>query len=305
MKSNTEIAGLGFCGLDYLCILPFIPVDEKVEIIQSLIQGGGPSATAIVAASRLGARTAFLGAVGDDERGTAILNGLKLEKVDTGMIQVKPGEESPGAFCWIEKKTGKRSIAWTKGTALPLDVTRVDEDFITSLKLLHLDGHNMDAALYAAEIAKAHGVAVSLDAGSLLPGIEKLVKLSDICIASENFARKYTGENDIAKAAATIFASGPRIAAVTSGDRGVYALTENGSVSKGAFRVPVVDTTGAGDVFHGAFAYGYTRGWETSFILDFASATAAIKCMKFGGRTGIPSAKEVLRFLEERGISNR
>lgn len=296
---QVEIAGLGFCGLDYLCILNHIPVDEKVEIMHHLVQGGGPAATAIVTAARLGAETAFIGAVGDDDRGTAIINGLKLENVDTGHIQVKYGKESPAAFCWIEKASGKRSIAWTRGTSLPMDPNRVDQDFIASLKLLHLDGHNMEAAIKAARIAKKCGVIISLDAGTLLPDIEILVGLADICIASESFAYKYTSENDKKKAAEKIFQTGCLVAAVTNGKEGVFAVTPDGNIEINAFRVPVVDTTGAGDVFHGAFAYAFIQGWEMDRVLKFASATAAIKCMKFGGRTGIPSVDEVFNFLKK------
>ena len=295
---QVEIAGLGFCGIDYLCILNHIPVDEKVEIIHHLVQGGGPASTAVVTASRLGAQTAFIGTVADDDKGSAIIQELKQENVDTRHIQIKIGKESPSAYCWIEKETGKRSIAWTKGTSLPMDPDRIDKDFIVSLKLLHLDGHNMEAATKAASIAKENGVIVSLDAGTLLPGIDILINFADICIASEYFARNYTGEMDIEKAAGKLFKTGCLIAAVTSGKNGVFAVTESRSIKKDAFNVPVIDTTGAGDVFHGAFAYAFIQGWEMDRVIDFASATAAIKCMKFGGRTGIPSADEVFEFLK-------
>jgi len=298
---RIEIAGLGFCGLDYLCILPHIPFDEKVEIIQNLVQGGGPSATAIVTAARLGAQTAFIGAVGNDSRGIEILRGLKNENVDTSHIQVKPGKESPIAFCWIEKESGKRSIAWTKGTSLPMDPDQIDPEFIKSLNILHLDGHNTEAAIKAARIAKENGIIVSLDAGTILPDISILVGLADICIASESFALKYTGESDVQKAAGKLFHSRSLVAAVTCGKNGVFAVTPNGVIQKNAFQVPVIDTTGAGDVFHGAFVYAYIQGWEMDRIIEFASATAAIKCMKFGGRTGISTASEVEQFLQTKG----
>ena len=303
MIPNIEIAGLGFGSVDYLCMVPHIPLDEKVGAIKRLTQGGGAAATAIVAAARLGAKTAFIGTVGDDQEGNEIVRSLNREKVNTRYIQVKEGKESPVAYCWVEQKSGKRSIVWSKGTAMPLDAEAVDLDFISSLKLLHLDGHNTEAAIRAAETAKANGVIVSLDAGSILPGIETLVELSDICIASEFFARKYTGEEDIEKAVKKLFMAGKRIAAVTMGDKGVIALTPDGLIKKDAFKVSVVDTTGAGDVFHGAFAYAYIQGWDTGKCLDFAGATAAIKCTALGGRTGIPEKNEVIKFLKEKGIS--
>jgi len=292
-----EIAGLGFCSLDYLSILPYIPMDEKVEIIQNLIQGGGPTATAIITAARLGANTAFIGCVGDDEKGKTILQEFEKETVDTKFVQVNVGKKSPSAFCWIEKSTGKRSIAWTKGTILPLDATNINYELIASLKLLHLDGHNTEAAIIAAKIAKENDVLVSLDAGTNLPGIDELIQLSDICIAPENFALKYTGENNIQKAAEKLLETNCIVAAVTSGKDGVFAITSKGSIIQRAFEVEVVDTTGAGDVFHGAFAYAFIQGWEINKVVEFASATAAIKCMQLGGRTGIPSLSEVNEFL--------
>lgn len=300
---DIEIAGLGFGSIDYLCIVPHIPMDEKVGATERLVQGGGAAATAIVAAARLGAQTAFIGAVGDDPEGNEIIRGFNRENIDTSHIQVKAGKESPVAYCWVEQQSGKRSIVWSKGTAMPLDASAIDEEFISSLKLLHLDGHNTEAAIRAAEIAKANGVTVSLDAGSILPGIDTLVGLSDICIASEFFACNYTGEDNVEKAAEKLFKARKQVVAVTRGDKGVVALTHDGFIQKAAFKVPVVDTTGAGDVFHGAFAYGFIQEWKVDKCLDFAGATAAIKCTGFGGRTCIPAKNEVIRFLKEKGIS--
>jgi len=299
---DIEIAGLGFASIDYSCIVSHIPMDEKTEAIERFINGGGVAATAIVAAARLGAKTAFIGTVGGDREGEEIISGFNREKVDTSHIQMKAVKKSAVAYCWVEQKSGKRSIVWSKGDAMPIDAKTVDEDFISSLKLLHLDGHNTEAAIRAAEIAKTNGVIVSLDAGSILPGIETLVELSDICIASAFFARNYTKEENVEKALEKLFINGKHLAAITMGDKGVVALARDGAFKKDAFKVPVKDTTGAGDVFHGAFAYAWIQGWDVSQCLNFAGATAAIKCTGFGGRSSIPDRKEVFRFLQERGI---
>ena len=128
MKNNATITGIGYCGMDYLCMVPYIPLDDKVEIIESLVQGGGPSITAVVASAKLGATTAFFGAVGDDERGAQIVRGLASEGVDTHCIKIRRGAESPAGFCWIEQKSGKRSIAWTRGSAQPLSQREIDRD---------------------------------------------------------------------------------------------------------------------------------------------------------------------------------
>lgn len=298
-----DVGGLGFCSVDYLCIVPHIPLDEKVEIIQSLAQGGGPSATATVAAARLGASATFIGAIGDDDRGEAILKGFNKEGVNTDHIQKKTGRESPVAFCWIEKESGKRSITWSKGNSMPLDPSWIDPELIASFRLLHLDGHNTDAAIKAALIAKENGVIVSLDAGTIVPGIEKLVELSDICIASKPFSLKFTGEDDPMKAARKLNNANKLISSVTWGENGVFSVAGQREIFKEAFPVNVVDTTGAGDVFHGAFAFAVIRGWSMENAISFASATAALKCTMFGGRTGIPTTPVVIEFLNTKGIS--
>ena len=168
MVSEIEIAGIGFASVDYLCTVSHIPMDEKTEAIGRLVQGGGASATAIVAASKLGARTAFIGIVGDDQAGTEIISSLQKEKIDTGYIRLKAGSTSSVAFCWVEQKTGKRSIVWSKGTAMPLTAATINPAFISSLKVLHLDGHNIKPPYGRLKPGERRAV---LDAGSVLPGI--------------------------------------------------------------------------------------------------------------------------------------
>ena len=297
MSKGVDIVGLGFCGLDYLSLVPKIPYDEKVEIIESLIQGGGPAATAVVAARRLGARAGFIGAVGNDERGKNIIKEFKEEGVDIGYILIQDSAVSPAASCWIEQSTGKRSIAWTKGNIQPLSPDSVDSDYIASAKILHLDGHHTKAAIRAAETARKTNTKVSLDAGTIMPNIDRLISLTDILIASEFFAREFIGQEDVALAAERLFSMGPEIVVITQGEKGSYALTEKGVLRKDSYKVNVVDTTGAGDAFHGAFIYAYLQRWNLEKIVDFARAAAAFNCRKLGGRTGIPGLNEVEKFL--------
>ncbi|MBI5686272.1 MAG: hypothetical protein HZC54_14460 [Verrucomicrobia bacterium] len=299
MKSDTLITGLGFCGMDYLCQVPHIPQDDKVEILQSAIQGGGPSVNAIAAAARLGARTAFIGCVGGDQPGRDIVAGLAAEGVDISGMRTREGAESAAGFCWIEKETGKRSIAWTRGTARPLATEEITPELICSSTLLHLDGHQTEAAIAAAKLARAHGVTVSIDAGTIVPRIEKLLELADIIIASETFACRYTGLYDMETAAKKLFAGNCRFSAVTMGSEGSIGCDGCEVFRCPAFKVTVVDTTGAGDVFHGAFAYEYVRGGTWTECLRFASAVSALKCTRFGGRAGIPDLKTTQEFLKQ------
>ena len=299
MTQQADIVMLGFCGWDYLAVVPHIPLDDKVRMVESLEQGGGPAATAAVAAARLGARTAFVGKVGDDARGENIVAEFRKEGVDVAFLLIEEGATSSTAFCWIEQNTGKRSIAWQTGSARDLTPEEVPLDLIRGAKVLHLDGHQIEAALAAAEEARQAGVAVSLDAGSYSERMECLMKSCQVVIASEVFAQGLIGRDDPEAAVREISRAGAEIAAITLGVRGCICLTAGGLLRKPAFPVDVVDTTGAGDVFHGAFCVGLAEGWPVEQALDLAGATAALKCMRLGGRTGIPQRDTVMGFLRK------
>lgn len=300
MKRTPTIIGIGYCGMDYLCVLPHIPLDDKVEIVESLIQGGGPAVTAVVAAARLGAETAFFGVVGDDERGAQIVRGIAAEGIDTAGVKIRKNAESPAAFCWIEQQSGKRSIAWTRGTARPLTPRELGRDQIRACDVLHLDGHQTQAALAGAAFARKHGVCVSIDAGTLVPGIDDLLVLSDIVIASERFAARYTGSRSPETAVRKLFAAGRRFAGVTLGKRGSIGFDGTRILHCPPFEVPrVVDTTGAGDTYHGAFAFAAAQGRPWEACMRFATVVAALKCTRLGGRTGIPDLRTAERHLKD------
>lgn len=141
MEKSFDFVGLGFCSNDYLCILPYIPLDNKVKIIKRLIQGGGARrATRPLAASKLGLRAAFVSAIGDDSDGKKMLEDFEAEKVCTRGIKVRKGCESPLAYCWIDEPTGARSVAWTRGNTPELEADEVDLSLLEGAKILHIDG---------------------------------------------------------------------------------------------------------------------------------------------------------------------
>lgn len=296
--NTPDLVGLGYCSWDYLCIVPEIPLDQKVEIVRSLNQGGGPSATATFAAQRLGAKTAYIGAIGDDEAGQNILREFAEAGVDvSGMIERKAAT-SGVSYCWADqKKQGKRSIAWARGTAKPLRADEVNLELVRSCKVLHLDGHQTEAAIYAASEARAAGVTVCLDAGTMVPGIESILGHTDIVIASEWFAGKYTGEATLEDQLVKLKGPGVRWVVATCGDKGSMGFDGRDFVPAPAFHVNVVDTTGAGDVYHGAFLRGYLKGFGLRDCMRFASGAAALKCGELGGRTAIPTLEELENFL--------
>jgi ribokinase len=298
---SLDVVALGFCSWDYLGIVPRIPVDDKVKIGGYLEQGGGPAATAAVAASRLGARTGFASVVGADVRGRLILDEMKREGVDVEACQIEAGAVSPAGFCWVDEPTGKRSIAWFPGTTPDLTPAADVDAMLRGARVLHLDGHFPAAASVAIERIRVTGGIVSLDAGTYRDHMPGLMARCQVVIASEGFAHDLIGRNDPEAAARSIVRNGADVGMVTLGSRGVLWLEGARVVRRPAYRVEVADTTGAGDVFHGAFCIGLLEGWDVERSAAFASAAAALKCTRLGGRTGIPTRAQVTEFLKSTG----
>jgi sulfofructose kinase len=295
------VTGLGQCSLDYLALVNGYPeVDTKKEVLEWHEQGGGPVATALVALSRLGIQCKFHGILGGDDAGEKIRRSLADEGVDVSMLIARPGATSQIAFIVVEKETARRTIFWRRPSGGPLEPDELGGDFLAGSHFLLLDGLMAQSALCAAEKAKALGIPVMLDAGRLRSGMMDLVRLSDYLVASEEFAK----DSGWAVEAAVLLKKrerlGVRALTVTLGAQGSVTACGHGFFKTPAFRVEAVDTTGAGDVFHGGYIYGLLQGWEMAETVRFASAVAALKCRKIGGRGGIPSLNEVETFLRER-----
>lgn len=295
-----DIISLGYSAVDYLGIVPHLPeLDTKILMDHFTSQGGGPAATAAVTAARLGARTAFVGQVGDDDFAEFMLHELNSESVDTSHVVKREGASSQFSFIMVDKTSGKRTIVWTRSELPPLEPSLLDKDFISSCKVLHLDRHEINAGIQAAKWVREVGGIVAMDAGGFTPEVFDILPYVDVLITSFAFAREATGETDPFKCCHTLL-NERRIAGVTRGEEGSWFVTSDGEEFHiPAFEVKVVDTTGAGDVFHGAFAYGLSRGWDAKHCAVFASAAAALKCTKLGGRTGIPTLEEANELIEK------
>ena len=294
-----DVIGVGYSSVDYLGIVDIYPppADVKMPMSEFAKQGGGPVATALVALSRLGIRTAFVGKMGDDEFGTFMKEQLEKEKVDTTKVVTEPGKSSQFAFIIVDQATGKRTILWSQSEVSPLRASEMDREFITSGRMLHLDGLQMEAGLVAARWAKEADMTVILDGDTVRPGIDELIGLTDVLITSRDFAIQFTGEGDPERGLRKMRSMGPRIVGTTLGADGCILLWEDNILRKPAFKVDAVDTTGAGDVYHGAFIYGLLQSWPLEKTAQFANAVAAMKCRKLGGRSGIPSLSEATAFL--------
>jgi len=295
------VTGLGQCSLDYFSLVDSYPEnDTKKEVLEWQEQGGGPVATALVALSRLGIKCSFYGVVGDDEAGEKIRRSFSEEGVEVkGLVQRK-GSSSQVAFVVVEETTAKRTILWKRPSGKALQPDELHNDFLQDSGFLLIDGLMMEASLAAAKKAKELNIPVMLDAGSARPGMLELAQLCDYVVASEVFAKGLGWELTAESLQMERESLGMKALTITLGEQGSMTVQEDQFFSMPAFRVDAVDTTGAGDVFHGGYIYGLLKGWDLRRTVRFASALAAIKCMRLGGRTGIPRLSEVMEFLRQR-----
>ncbi len=296
-----DVTGVGYTAIDYLGVIPRFPEENlKLELETLEIQGGGPAATATVTAARLGLSTAFIGKVGGDDRGALMLMKLNGEGVDVSSAVLEPDALSQFAFIMVDSETGKRTILWTRGTLSPLRPEELDLEKVTSCRGLLVDTLEPGAAAAAAKQAADAGAKVLIDAGTLRDGVRDILPHCHYIVASETFSGQISDGRGPEAALEEMMKYGPAAAVVTLGERGCVALSDEGYCRVKGFEVDAVDTTGAGDVFHGAFLYAALREWDVRRCCVFANAVAAMKCRRLGGRTGIPTLNAALEFLGER-----
>ena len=294
-----RVAGLGQCSLDYIAVTEGYPgEDTKFEAAEMLVEGGGPVATALVALSRLKVKTDFAGVIADDPAGVEIRRGLKAEGVGIGGLLKRRGGHSQTANIIVNRSNATRTVIWRRATVKGLTSSEVRPSFIKGKGFLLLDGLMAPASIRAAGIARRLGVPVMLDGGSLRPGMLKLAALADYVVCSESFAREYA--RTPARALKALASIGVGTATVTLGKGGSLTLSDGVSFKVPAFKVRAVDTTGAGDVFHGGYIYGLLKGWGIKKTVTFASAFAALKCLAPGGRSGIPTLARTLKFMRSK-----
>ena len=292
-----EVVGVGHCAVDYLGLMERYPeVDSKVELDQFSIQGGGPVATALVALSTYGISCAFIGKISDDDFGIFIRHGLREGGVDTGSLVVERDRVSPMSFIAVERESARRTIFWTRGNVSALQPEELDLDLIAQAKVLHLDGIHPQAQIAAARHARQHGVHVVLDAGTPREGWQELLGNTDTLIASERFASE-TASGTLAESLRLLSEHGPTTVVITIGRDGSVGMENGETYIVPALAVKAVDTTGAGDVYHGAYIYGLLQGWGLRERMRFASAAAGLKCRVLGGRAGIADLQQVLQAM--------
>jgi sulfofructose kinase len=300
-----DVVGIGVSTVDLIMVVDELPGAELVQRAHAaLLQGGGPVATAMVAVARLGGRSAMIDKLGNDWRGKLILEEFAREGVATDYIARAKGGSSSVASVLVRKGDAARTIAYSPGDAGELSAAELPEEAIASSRILHLNGRHLQASLAAARSAKLQGVPVSFDGGAHRYGdqLRELIGLTDLCIVARQFAAAFSGEEDLAASASGLLNCGPQIVVITAGAEGSWVFDREGRrFHHPAFRLErVVDTTGAGDAYHGAFLFGISNGYSLEKCARFASAVAAMNTMQLGGRSALPSCSEAWCFVNER-----
>jgi len=305
---DVKVVGLGLATLDVLMRSGALPTWEKgVRLSGFGIDGGGPVGTAMVAVSRLGVPVGYVGIAGNDTIADLKVGSFVENGVDVSRLIRRDQPEKQVVIVNVHEETGERLFSFVEGfNDGELTPEELDRDYITNADFLHLEGHHWSAAMQAADWMHEAGKTVVYDGSKTTRKVaertRQLVEKVDVLICGSGYGRGLTGLTDVWDIGRAILDLGPRIVVQTEGELGSYTVTRDDHFHTPAFPVDVVDTTGAGDVFHGAFIVGLHKGWDLRTIARFSTAVSSLKCTKLGGRRGIPYYDEVVAFLRERGV---
>ncbi len=297
-----DVVGLGGNAADYIVTVPRHPNHgEKMRFTDFSYQGGGRTATAMVAVSRLGFRARYLGGIGDDPEGRMNVEGLRTEGVDVSGVRIRRGAFTQRAFIQVDETSGERTIVWGRGQGIPLEPGEVDDEAVTSGRIFYTDAQDPRTVARAAPVARRSGMPVLADIEDVRPGLDDFLPLIDFLIVSAHFPALATGSQDLEEAARILETrTDGGLIIVTLGARGSLARIDGRLESFPAYAVEARDTTGAGDVFHAAFAAACLLEKPLREAIDFSNAVAAMKCRRLGGRDGIPRGiEEVEKFRTE------
>ena len=302
MDKKFDLIGFDNPFLDLVIEIDKLPQSNtNCPMHSRCFQGGGNVATALVAASRLGLKTALLGCVGGDLFGRMSIADLEYNNVNTSKMKVAEGKNSNFSICVSEREIKGKEFIVGHGNFDNITVDELDEEFIKSAKMLHT-GLITPAVIKACDIIHQNGGKVSVDAPYYRPHVYDNYRLFDIFIGSEMYydamcdALNYD-KQEYEKNMQTLIDAGCEIVIFTFGGDGCKGLSSEGYFELPSIPVDVVDTTGAGDVFHGAFDYFYLQGFSAKECAEKSTGVSAIKCTRPGGRAGIPTIDVLEKFL--------
>lgn len=299
----SKIVGIGANVFDTLYNIPTYPTeDTKMRATASKTAGGGPVATGLVAAQKLGVETAYIGVLSDDNGGKFLKEDFIKYGVNTDLIEVKSGYRSFASVLWLCADTATRTCVFDKGDLPPLELNVTQKQAIIDAELLMVDGNEMSAAVEAAKIAKDNGTKVLYDCGGLYDGVENLLALTDIMIPSEEFSLGHTGCKTAEEAAKKLYDTySPEVVVITQGKKGGIIYDGEKITAYPIYPAKVVDSNGSGDVFHGAFAAAVCKGYDYLKCCHFSSAVSGLKCTGVGARESVPNFETTKAYLKENG----
>ena len=299
----SRIVGIGANVFDTLITVEHYPTeDTKLRACGIKECGGGPCATGLVAAAKLGSKAAYIGALAKDSGGEFLLADMERFGMSNDFVDMAEGASSFSSVVLLSKENASRTCVFNKENLPGFTIDEKKASAIKNADLLMVDGNELENAVAGAKIARENGTKVLYDAGGLYDGIEKLLPYADILIPSEEFSLAHTGADNVSDAAKMLFEKyQPEVVVITQGVNGGI-LYDGKSIKKyPSFKVEAVDSNGAGDVFHGAFAFAASNGCDYFDCCVFSSAVSALKCTKIGARDGVPTYKQTIDFLKERG----
>ena len=299
---NVDVVGVGASCVDQVCRLPVFPEAggalAKVRMQEQTRTCGGQIATALAACASLGLRATYLGAIGDDDDGRRIRGELAARGINVEHVEISAAPTATATI--LLDSTGDRIVLWHRDPALRYRPDRLPAAVIAASRVLHVDDVDVPAAIEAARVARAHGVPVTCDVDHVTPGTRELLQLVSHPVFAESVPTQLTGEADLEHALRALRRLHPERLVVTVGEKGAIALEGDSLLAAPGFPVTVVDSTGAGDVFRGAYIYGIVKGWSFERQLWFANAAAAVSCTKAGAMAGVPTLDEVDDLLARR-----
>lgn len=310
MHHSMDILGLGCAAVDDIIhVDQYPPADRKVPIIDRQRRCGGLTAAALIAAARLGADCAYAGCLGENEPSNFVRESLAEHGVTVEFAHIVPDARPVTSIIVVDRMSGSRNIFFDLNGLVELPVDWPDEQAIRGAKALLVDHFNVKAQLRAARIAREASIPVIADFESRShPDFFKLLELVDHLIVSQTFAQELTGYAEPCDAALGLWHPGRVAVVVTCGAEGCWYVTRSAQTPKPedsttvrhqpSFPVQAVDTTGCGDVFHGAYAVALVRNADIASAVCFASATAALKASREGGVAQVPRIDEVYSFME-------
>jgi sulfofructose kinase len=294
----SRVICLGHAALDRLYrIEAFPPQPTKVRAIEHIESGGGMAANAAATIARLGGKAELWSRIGEDDAGVKIRTGLKAFGVDVRYVQMfEEGRSSTSAI--IVDDAGERLIVGNRDTNMPSGTSWLPLERVTQASAVLADVRWLEGLRALFTKARTEGVPTVLDADlGAREALSEILALTDYAIFSEPALKDFAPRLEPEAALAKVRAMGPRHAGVTRGARGYLWNEAEQSASIPAFEVDVVDTTGAGDAFHGAFTLGLVEGMTSAAAARFACAAAALKCTRLGSRAGLPKRREIEAFL--------